>query len=97
MIIIVNFLLCFCEWIMIYYAHLVYPIIQPFEDKNVIAIRDRMACNNIIAKDDILLPKDLSLFMKVLHILDFLYYTALPALATCLGLYILRLLNAANV
>ena len=90
--IIVNFLLWLYLWIVIYFAHRTYPIASPFEDWHVSQMRDLIACKHIISADDILTAKDLSLFLKILQILDFLYFTVLPALLTCASMYILRYL-----
>ena len=87
---ILNFLLCVCIWGMIYCAHRACPIFQGLGDKELIEIRDQVACNEIIVRDDILSPQDLTLFMQVLRALDFLHYTMVPALCTWIGLYILR-------
>ena len=78
---------------MIYFAHQAYRVIPPCEDKAVIGMHDRMACNHIISKDDILSEKDLPLFMRILKILDFCYFTVFPAVATCAGMYILKSLS----
>ena len=48
---------------------------------------------HIISKDDILSEKDLPLFMRILKILDFCYFTVFPAVATCAGMYILKSLS----
>ena len=75
---------------MIYYAQRTYPIIGRFEAAYIAKMRDLMACNDIIAQDDILSEKDAPLFLKILQILDFLYLTLMPALMTCIGVYILK-------
>jgi hypothetical protein len=81
---------CWLLWIMIYYAQRTYPIIGRFEAAYVAEMRDLIACNDIIAQDDILSEKDAPLFLKIIQILDFLYFTLMPALMTWMGVYNLR-------
>jgi hypothetical protein len=75
---------------MIYYAQRTYPIIGRSEAAYVSEMRDLMACNDIIAQDDVLSEKDVPLFLKILQIFDFLYFTLMPALMTWMGVYILK-------
>lgn len=81
---------------MIYYAYRTCPIVYRFEEANVAEMRDRVSCDNIISQDDFLSPIDLPLFMSVLHILDFLYYTVVPACATDVGLFIIKKLFSSD-
>jgi uncharacterized membrane protein len=78
---------------MIYYALKTLPIIFLFKEDQA-EIVDRATCENIIACDDILSTEDADLFMQILYILDFLYYTVIPALVTLCGFYILNTLCA---
>jgi len=87
---IVNLLLCWLLWIMIYYAQRTYPIIMRSEEEYVAEMRDRIVCDDIISRDDILSTEDSPLFLRILQILDFLYFTVFPAFVTCAGLYILK-------
>ena len=93
MIVILNFLLCMYVWVMIYCAQRVCPIIPGNVTRDIMELRDRAACDEIIFQDDMLSAKDLPLFIQVLNVLDFVHDTIVPAFWTCTGLYILRNLS----
>jgi len=90
---IVNLILSWLIWVMIYIAQRTYPIIPWVEEQYVAELQDRVACSLIISMDDILVPEDLPIFMLVLRCIDFLFYTVVPALATCIGFYMLKNLS----
>ena len=83
-----SFVSAWLIWVMIYWACRYHPIIPRRESEFVEGLRDRIACNSIIAHDDFLTVDDAPLFMNVLQALDFLYYTVLPSLITVAILYI---------
>ena len=73
-------------WVMIYFAHRYYPFVF-IKDRKASEILDVSICQNIIENDDILSHEDGPLFMNILYILDFLYYTCLLTAATCAIIY----------
>jgi hypothetical protein len=83
-----SFVAVWLIWVMIYVAQRYCPLITRVESEIVQEIRDRIACHNIIANDDLLTAGDAPLFMRVLQIVDFLYYTVLPSLVTVALIYI---------
>ena len=73
-------------WVMIYFAHRYYPLVF-IKDRKASEILDAVVCQKIVENDDILSPEDGPLFMNILYILDFLYYTCLLTVATCAIIY----------
>jgi hypothetical protein len=90
---IVNLILCWLIWVMVFFAQKTYPLIPKVEEQYLAEMQDRESCILIISMDDILSLEDLQLFMRVLRVLDFLYHTIVPALATFIGLYMLNNLS----
>jgi hypothetical protein len=76
-------------WVMVYLAHRYYPVVI-IEDRKASEIRDATMCQEIVDNDDLLGPEHGPLFMNILYVLDFLYYTCLLTAATFGIIYFAR-------
>ena len=94
MIIIVDFFQCYLLWLMIYYAHKYCPVIPGLEDNDMMEMRDRIACDDIISRDDILTTRDSPLFLQILQIIDLVRFTVFPAMVTFAWLFIMKKMSS---